>query len=221
VRAITKGNEPKSLTTYRAQNNPPSKTAFKDFPEKEALRGKLIAEQKGLCCYCMARIENDPLKMKIDHWQCQDRYQDGRLSYSNMLGACLGGSEPENKKPRRDKSKLHCDSRKENKDLKWNPANPLHVIESRISYTSDGYIKSSDPEFDLQLDDVLNLNISFLRSNRKAVLEVVAQWWKNTPDARQKLQQQIDKRTNNAGLHQPFSPVAIWFLRKKLEGPTA
>lgn len=216
MRAIIKGAEPNNLTTYRAQHNPPGKTAFRDFPDKNELRERLIAEQKGLCCYCMGRIWNDPLRMKIDHWQCQERYQNGRLSYNNLLGACLGRSVSEGDDTRKDKEKLHCDSKKGNHDLKWNPATQSHAIESKIYYLIDGTIKSTDPDFDIQLMAVLNLNIAIMRNNRKAILDTVVLWWKSTPNARQKIQQQIDWRTRDVAEYHPFSPVAVWFLRQKL-----
>lgn len=208
MRAITKEAEPSSLTLYRAQNNPPGKRAFQDYPDKSNLREQLIREQKGLCCYCMGRIENDPLTMKVDHFQCQDRYQDGRLTYSNLLGVCSGAKGMP-------KAQQHCDSRKGDLDLLWSPANSAHAIESRILYLADGEIKSADEVFNAQLNDVLGLNLKFMRNNRKAVLDSVLVWWRSTKDARQKVQEQIRRRTEREQL-EPFSPVAVWFLRQKL-----
>jgi uncharacterized protein (TIGR02646 family) len=214
VRTITKSTEPTSLTLHRARHKDDVPNNYGNYPEKAELRTSLVSEQKALCCYCTRRLSNDPLKMKIEHWQCQENYPQLQLTYRNLLGACLGG---EGKSP----DQQHCDTKKANLDLKWNPANAAHVIESRVRYLVDGTVESSDVEFDEQLNHVLGLNLSYLKSSRKAVLDTVLHWWRSTPNARQKVQQQIDHRTGNTGQYQPFSPVAVWFLRQKLGGATA
>jgi len=210
VRTITKGAEPRSLTARRAGVAVDDPRGYEDYAEKVEVRATLLVEQRALCCYCMGRIVNDPLKMKIEHWRCRDRYRNLQLDYENLLGACLGG---EGKSP----DEQHCDTKKASRDLKWNPANPAHVVESRLRYLVDGKVESTDDEFNTQLNDVLGLNLAYLKSNRKAVLDSVLKWWRSTPNARQKVQQQINHRTQ-AAEHQPFSPVAVWFLRQKLVG---
>lgn len=210
MRAITKGAEPKSLTARRAEVAADDLRGYEDYSGKEEVRVSLLSEQKSLCCYCMGRLVNDPLKMKIEHWRCRDFYRNLQLDYRNLLGACLGGKgQPP--------SEQHCDTKKANLDLKWNPANPAHVIESRLSYLVDGRVESSDAEFNAQINDVLGLNLAHLKNNRKAVLDSVLNWWRLTPNARQKIQQQIKHRTE-AAEYQPFSPVAVWFLQLKLKG---
>ncbi len=212
---ITKGNEPNSLTQHRARHTAEVPSDYANYPEKEELRASLVAEQKALCCYCTGRLNNDPLMMKIEHWRCQGTYPDLQLVYGNLLGACLGG---EGKSP----DQQHCDTRKANRDLKWNPANTAHVIETRLRYLVDGTVESTDQEFNAQLNDVVGLNLSYLKSNRKAVLDSVLQWWRGAqPVQPAKVQSQIDRRTNQLAEYQPFSPVAVWFLRQKLGGAAA
>jgi len=206
---ITKGAEPNSLTQHRAQAH----SDYDNYARKDELRAALVGEQRGLCCYCTGRIRAVSTAMKIEHWQCQATYPQQQLAYGNLLGACLGG---EGKSP----DEQHCDTRKANYDLKWNPANIAHVIESRVYFTSDGRIRSADPEFDRQLDEVLNLNIAILRNNRKSILEVIANWWKATPNARQKVQQKIEHIVR-AAEHSQFSPVTVAYLRQKLGGAAA
>jgi TIGR02646 family protein len=201
---ITKGAEPNSLTHHRAQAH----SDYDNYAQKDDLRAALVSEQKGLCCYCTGRIRAVSTAMKIEHWQCQTNYPHQQLVYGNLLGACLGG---EGKSP----AEQHCDTRKANRDLKWNPADTAHAIEARLKYLVDGTIVSSDEEFDTQLNCTLGLNFSYLKSSRKAVLDSVLRWWRSTPNARQKVQQQINYRMN-AAEYQPFSPVAIWLLRQKL-----
>jgi len=201
---ITKGAEPNSLTYHRAQEH----SDYDNYAQKDDLRAALVGEQKGLCCYCTGRVRAESTAMKIEHWQSQASYPQRQLVYANLLGACLGG---EGKSP----TNQHCDTKKANRDLKWNPADTAHAIETRLKYLVDGTILSPDDDFNTQLNDTLGLNFSYLKNSRKAVLDTVLQWWRSTPDARQKLQQQISHRVNAAEF-QPFSPVAIWFLRQKL-----
>jgi hypothetical protein len=44
-------------------------------------------------------------------------------------------------------------------------------VEAVVSFSGDGTIKSSDPVFDHEINSVLNLNLQFLKNNRKAVLD--------------------------------------------------
>lgn len=204
MRAITKTAEPQSLTQHRAQTH----SDYDNYQKKDELRTALVGEQKGLCCYCTGRIRPDREAMKIEHWQCQDTYPQHQLAYGNLLGACLGGQGQE-------KDDQHCDTRKGNSDLKWNPATAAHKIESRLRYLADGTVESTDSDFNDQLDNILGLNLRHFMNNRKAVLDAVLLWWRSTKDAREKIQSQIDKRTLGNEL-EPFSPVAVWFLRQKL-----
>lgn len=206
---ITKGAEPNSLTQHRALAH----SDYENYAQKNELRAALVGEQKGLCCYCTGRVRAEATAMKIEHWQCQASYPQQQLAYGNLLGACLGG---EGRSP----EEQHCDTRKASRDIKWNPANAAHAIDSRLRYLADGTVESTDSEFNAQLNDVLGLNLGYLKNNRKAVLDSVLQWWHSTPKARQKVQKQIDHRANAAELLQ-FSPVAVWFLRRKLRGAAA
>ena len=90
--------------------------------------------------------------MKIEHWRSRVVHQEEQLDYRNLLGACPGGEgQPHHLQ--------HCDTRKGDRDLLWNPADPERRVEDRISYSNDGTIQSDDPMFDQELNDVLNLNL--------------------------------------------------------------
>jgi uncharacterized protein (TIGR02646 family) len=206
---ITKSAEPNSLTQHRAQAH----SDYDNYAQKDELRAALVGEQRGLCCYCTGRIRAVSTAMKIEHWQCQAVYLQQQLVYGNLLGACLGGEGTP-------QAEQHCDTKKANRDLKWNPANTAHVIESRLRYLADGTVESADDEFNTQINDILGLNLSYLKNSRKAVLDAVLVWWRSKPNARARVQQQIDYRTNLTE-HQPFSPVAVWFLRQKLGSAAA
>jgi uncharacterized protein (TIGR02646 family) len=211
VRGITKGAEPASLTVHR--QTPASD--YDNYVDKNGLRHALFDEQQGLCCYCMGRIHNGPTTMKIEHWRSQRHHPAEQLSYRNLLGACPGGQgQPSHLQ--------HCDTCKGDRDLRWNPADPAHHIETRIRYEMDGTIHSGNSDFDAQLDDVLNLNIGFLKNSRKAVWIAITEWWKlekarlHGPLPRARVQAERNHRIPQAGDLAPFCQVAVWWLDQRL-----
>jgi uncharacterized protein (TIGR02646 family) len=205
MRAIAKGNEPACLTQHRATAH----SNYGNYSGKPALRVALVAEQRSICCYCLSRIVNDNQKIKIEHWQSQTSYPALQLTYANLLGACLGGK---NGKP----DQQHCDTRKGDKDLMWNPSNPAHAIETRVKYQNDGKIRSDDSAFDDQLNIVLGLNVPFLVNNRKGALASVLKWWQLKRPSPAQVQARIQKIDNGICELEAFSPVAVWFLKRKL-----
>ncbi len=52
MRTILKGREPASLTEHRATPG----ADYDGYRDKDTLRAHLVAEQRGLCCYCLSRI---------------------------------------------------------------------------------------------------------------------------------------------------------------------
>jgi uncharacterized protein (TIGR02646 family) len=211
MRAITKGAEPPSLTTHRQTPH----CDYDNYADKDALRHALVTEQRGLCCYCMGRIHNGPDKMKIEHWRCRSGHHAEQLNYRNLLGACLGGDgQPPHLQ--------HCDTRKGDRDLRWNPASPGHHIETRLRYELDGSIRSDQAEFDAQLTDVLNLNLIILKNNRKGVLDAILGWWRQEkvrlagPVPRARFERERDGRTAGNGDLEPYCQVAVWWLQQRL-----
>ena len=208
MRAITKGAEPTSLTTHRQTPH----GDYDNYPDKDALRDMLANEQRGLCCYCMGRIRSD--SMKVEHWRSQSRFPDEQLDYGNLLGACQGGEG----QPR---SRQHCDTRKGDSDLRWNPANQSHAIEERIYYGSDGRIRSHDAGFDAELEEVLNLNLPVLKTSRKRIRERVLDWWKmekrrlRGPVPRERFEKEREWRIGGAGHLEPYCQVAVWWLDQR------
>ena len=211
MRAIAKGHEPASLTAHRS-------TPFSDYGNyaaKDGLRQALVTEQRGLCCYCMGRIRSEPASMKIEHWRCHANYPDEQLAYGNLLGACLGGQGQPN-------FRQHCDTKKGNTDLRWNPAEPLHYIETRVRYESDGAVRSDDADFDGQINDVLNLNLPRLKNNRKSLLDAVLAWWRyekariRGPVPRNRFVRKRDEYVSGDGQLNPYCEVAVWWLDQRL-----
>lgn len=212
MRQISKGREPASLTRHRAAAH----ASYNNLggKGKSELRAALVCEQRGLCCYCMGRIRTDAASMKIEHWRCQTGYPAEQLTYVNLLAGCLGGEH----------GPTHlrcCDTSKGDTALKWNPADPAHRIEERVQYELDGTIRSSDPDFDAQLNTVLNLNIPVHKNARRAALDGVLDWWRreqgrlrgSTPP--ETLKRKLQHISNGPEL-QPYSPVAAAFIRRKL-----
>lgn len=212
MRAITKGTEPASLTAHRQTDH----CDYDNYVDKDALRQALVAEQRGLCCYCMGRIRSGPDTMKIEHWRCQSHHPGQQLDYGNLLGACRGGHT-------QSPDRQHCDTRKGDRDLRWNPANPAHHIETRLRYEADGSIHSDEADFDAQLAEVLNLNLHLLKNNRKGVLDAILAWWtlhaRRLPrgQERRRLEQQRDRRIEGAGELEPYCQVAVWWLKQRLD----
>ena len=211
MRTIAKGAEPRSLTTHRltAYSN------FDNYVDKKGLRQALVNEQRALCCYCMGRISSRIESMKIEHWQSQACFPNKQLNYKNLLGVCLGGQGQTH-------SHQHCDTRKRNSNLKWNPANPLNQIEARVQYEADGSIKANDAEFNKQINDVLNLNLAMLKKNRIGSLNGILDWWRHekarigNPVPRESFVRQRKRLTTGNSPLQSFCQVAVWWLDQRL-----
>lgn len=216
MRQIVKGPEPASLTAHRQSSH----CDYDNYGPKDDLRQAFVDEQRGLCCYCMGRVHNGPTTMKVEHWRCQSRYPAEQLNYRNLLGACLGGS----KQPTH---LQHCDTRKGDADLQWNPADATHHIETRVRYELDGSICADDAHFNDQLDQVLNLNLPLLKNNRRGSLDAVLEWWRRErariggPVPRARFVRKRDKYIADDGEIAAFCPVAIWWLGQRLAGMAA
>jgi uncharacterized protein (TIGR02646 family) len=213
VRQITKLPEPASLIAHRqtAHSN------FGNYQGKPELRANLVQEQGALCCYCMQRIYVDGRSMKIEHWRSQDNYPQEQLTYLNLLGGCKGGEG-------NPLAVQHCDTRKGEADLQWNPADPAHHIETRIRYGLDGTIASGDEVFNDQLNRVLNLNLTLIKNNRKGVLTGLLDWFRRErsrlkgPIPRVNIERQVEQWTRAANDLPPYGQVAVWWLQQKLAG---
>ena len=212
MRAITKGPEPASLTAHRKT---PS-CDYDNYTEKAELRQALASEQRGLCCYCMGRIHSETSSMKIEHWRCQALYPGEQLNYRNLLGVCLGGEGLPWKLQ-------HCDTRKGDREFRWNPADPAHHIETRLGYQMDGTIFSVEADFNEQLQAVLNLNLERLKNQRKGILTGILDWWKSEkarlrgPVSRARFERERARLIEGTGNLAPYCQVAVWWLEKRLQ----
>ena len=169
MRVIDKGVEPRSLVEHRATPN-------SDYANRRIMERSRICETRwsassaGCARYCMTRVEAKRESMRIEHWRSQSNHANLGLTYSNLLAACLGNHD-------QPAELQHCDTRKGDRDIRFNPAEPMHRIDQRIQFQADGTIASSDVEFHTELSDVLGLNLPLLKNRRKGVLAGLMDWW--------------------------------------------
>lgn len=205
MRAITKGGEPACLAAHREQEF----SDYANYQGKPVLRASLVSEQRGICCYCMSRIAPNGQQMKIEHWRGQTAYPELQLSYQNLLGACHGNEgEP--------LVNQHCDTRKGGRDFMVNPAAMPEEIGAGIRYLTNGEIRSDHQQLDQEIDEVLGLNVAGLKNNRKSALDVVLQWLQAIRPDDNQIEAQITKIDDGTSELNPFAPVAVWFLKRKL-----
>lgn len=203
MRTIQKGQEPASLTLHRQQPH----AVYDNYTDKVGLRTALIAEQRGICCYCQSRIRPNPDRMKIEHWQCQAEHPERQLDYDNLLGACFGGEGGK-------KESQHCDTRKGNQDLCFSVCDPAHPIEMQIRFSSGGEISSVDPDINAAINKILNLNWIRLVKNRKSALTGLLQaWGKRNVDYSRELKKWDG---SDGGELEPYSQIVVHYLLKKL-----
>jgi uncharacterized protein (TIGR02646 family) len=217
MRQIRKLQPPTSLIQFRATLRSTPGRTFDDYDDKQTLRGQLVQEQRGLCCFCLCRIRTGEPgmlpPMKIAHWHSRSLHEDEWLDYSNLLGACMGNQGKDH-----DPRIQHCDTRQGERDIKWNPANPDHRIEDKIRYLPDGTIISEDTEFSEQINEVLNLNVDFLVRSRKYVLDsfqVSLGKRGLTPREWEKMLQEWNGETNDGELNE-YCQIVVFWLRKRL-----
>jgi len=211
--AVTKRTEPQSLQHYRLQAG--AVYDGQNFtPVKQAIRVQLVAEQGFLCAYCMGRIEPDDRNMKLEHWYSRKKYPAQQLNYTNLLGCCSGNEGLPD-------THVHCDTKKRDNDLRYNPAEPSHHSRLKIHYEFNGTIKSEDALFDLQLNGILNLNYSRLKNNRKSVWSSVTKTLTGIPGkaTRAQIEALLLKwqQKNSEGKLPEYCGVAQYYLEKKLQ----
>lgn len=221
MKLIVKNEEPEEWKEFR-------QTEEVGYEAKPCLRQSLYKEQGGICAYCMQRLEDElsvtaPIKVittkggktervenKVEHIKCRDAYPELQLDYSNMVMCCFG-------KTMKDGEHKFCDKAKGNQDISFTPfdANFINTL-SYKNYT--GAIKSSNPIWNKELNDTLNLNDSLLMLNRKAVLKGLrqsldAKKWKCSEIKRQI---EIWDHKDAQGLFKPYCGMVVWYLKKKL-----
>lgn len=228
---IRKGPPPAALTTYRLQPDTsvdPPRLARYDGPGfnevKPDVRAALIAEQRGVCCYCTDRITGrtvDPVTghidegtTKIEH-RVPQRGPNGdatrTLDWTNLFGACLG----EIHKPA-GANVLHCDSAKGERPITLDPTNPAHI--AALTYRNDGTLVSGQPVHQNEIDEVLRLNGADLVKRRQRAVDAVRRELNRKYPARSyppaALQKRLDAYRNPRADHPPFVGFLCWWLER-------
>ena len=225
MRKIVKGSEPPLLRAFkeRSLKNTGSTSGRKgarsksvlptpkykdlDIPVKEQLVQSLLREQGYTCCYCMGRI--DESNMRIEHWRPQSRFPDEQLEYRNLLAACNGneggGSAHE-----------HCDVKKGNKVIAYNPADRNIDVEHKLQYSTDGRMKTvkGENKFKEDLKSVLNLNCERLvEDRRRAINGATNALKKNLTKLTSKQIGSWEHKDAKSHL-QPYSGAVLYILRR-------
>lgn len=212
MRTIKKGREPRSLERYRQTDG----ATYAGLPRevKDEIQAQIVEEQRGICCYCQSRIRPSWDGMKIEHWQsqCDNKFPERQLDYSNMLGACLGGQKHGEKSP---SETHHCDTAKGESDLCFSVCDSAHPIDHKIRFLGNGKISANDAEIDRAINAVLNLNLPRLVNNRKAVLSAFQQ--RLQKGRRVDPARELPKWDGSeAGELPEFAQVVVYWLRKRL-----
>jgi uncharacterized protein (TIGR02646 family) len=213
MKKIIKQSEPRSLVEHRAKQRANENADYDNYSDKDNLRDYLLKEQGYICCYCMSRIKSD--EMKIEHWQSQTKYSSRQLDYKNLLGACMGnqGARPQNQ---------HCDTKKGDSEITINPIEGDKNCENLIKYRPDGKIYSDDVSVNHDLNETLNLNLGFLKKNRKDALDVVVrkldEKFSNKTWAKITVQKEIDKLNakDENGFYDVYCQFIVSYLKSKL-----
>lgn len=90
MRYIRKGRAPQSFSRFARQQGRKAPPDWDDLrnPEKAELHRALLAEQRGLCCYCCDRVgEADS---HVEHLVARITSPARTFQYSNLLASCNG-----------------------------------------------------------------------------------------------------------------------------------
>jgi len=199
--------QPPLLLAYK--KTPDSSFDGMPGPVKAAVKNALLAEQGHICCYCMQRIAFT--EMKVEHWSSQAEHRSQGLDYRNMLGACMGG---EGLPPHLQ----HCDTRKGSRELSIRPTDSGRSCERLIRYYSSGVVSSENTQLDHELNEVLNLNLPTLKTNRATVLtETLKDLGRREPSwTVSVLDAEIARwRTMNSSFLRPYCHVVVSYLESK------
>jgi uncharacterized protein (TIGR02646 family) len=213
MRLIRKGPEPPLFLAYR--KTPGARYDGLPADAKSELRAALVRDQRGLCCFCMQRVEAavaPELKVKIAHWMPQQVAAARALEWTNLLGACPGNEGAPY-------DRQHCDTRQGSAALRISPCEPTHI--ASLSYTVRGEICSSREDLRDDLDAKLNLNdISLCAGRREAVTRMAgALRQKNKGAFTEAAMRSALSRYSTpdaSGNLPPFAGAVEWWLRRRL-----
>jgi uncharacterized protein (TIGR02646 family) len=216
-----KGRPPAQLTAQAA--TPGTTWDSLGSPERTPIREALVRDQAGLCAYCQHRIkaDNDPAtgrpQMKIEHWLPRADFPEHHLTWSNLLGVCLGGAH-DGPEPRGNHA-LHCDASRGNLPLFLHPVDGQGPDpREHLSYTKNGRVEPRQPDARIDADiRALNLNAVRLTRARKAVFDALWEHLKRSDFATSALRRLArDHRLTPGTQARDHSELVRYHVLKKL-----
>jgi len=214
MRHIAKGTAPPALLAYVKTNSLNQNWDSLPKEEKDEVRGALLAEQRGICCYCMQRITEQ--QMKVEHYLAQSRHREASLAWSNLLAACSGGEGGP-------VDQHTCDTKKGNASLRLDPRNAN--VARNLHYLVDGTITSDDEPEKFDLNEHLNLNVERLKENRKRVYDALKDYLrKQLGSNRSWTKHQLEKELEKVRSKRPFNNfmgAQEYWLLKFIRGRSA
>ena len=204
MRTIIKGKSPPELTRWRKQN-PHGRYGDLDSTLCRAIRCAAIAEQHCLCAYCCARIGGD--SSHNEHLVPQSRAPNRTLDFeNNIVASCY--------------AKNQCGAAHGKCLLPLTPLDP--ACETDLKFYLTGKVEGLTPDAKSTID-VLNLNKSALRYERKGMVDCLIYVGRATPE---NLQQEGDEflkifledmqQPDPDGCLPAYSPVLVNILKQML-----
>lgn len=231
MKLIQKNNEPNNLQVHRGQNGTDYESFKRDvglgnIAPPTGLRESLLDEQGYICAYCMKRIPHSHTvkgvtndRMKVEHYVPQTNprsiAQKLDITYTNMLACCMGNHGQR-------EAFETCDTRKGESEITITPLNAAHI--RTLVYGADGSIFSTNPTFENEINQILNLNEDNLKRQREEIYKLIVNRVKkefNKPNlTKQQKNAYLDNQINwwNSridGKFQPFCMVAIKYLENR------
>lgn len=199
---IKKNKEPQEWKKYR-------ETEGVKYQSQPYLRKALYDEQGGICAYCMKKLDDESsnnAQNRIEHIKPRSKYKELELDYSNMVLCCDGHNG----------NIFSCDLAKGDELISFTPLDSRFI--DTISYGSkDGVIRSSNEEWNYEINKIVRLNEGYLLDNRRAALMGFIKTIKEKNWKRSNLKNLYDmysKKVN--GKYQPYCGIILYFLKKKI-----
>ena len=217
--AIRRGEPPAELTR-NVRELLPGQRVYENLSTetRAALKNTLLKRQGYLCAYCMRRIR-DADHAKLEHRYPQSRsiaegHPEQTVDYENMLLSCMGGSDASGCS----RESLTCDSHKGDETISIDPCSQDDV--DTIRYYRTGEIHSTNPAFERDLCETLNLNCeeAFLPQDRAKVYEAMQRAIERenpkTPDAKRAFARRKLQALESARVREPFMGVMVYRLKR-------
>ncbi|HMG16213.1 MAG TPA: retron system putative HNH endonuclease [Saprospiraceae bacterium] len=155
---IDSNNEPQCLKDLRDNGS-----LYDDLKGecKQEVTNILREQQQEYCAYCEQRFKSSVF---IEHYISQSQDPNRVLVFNNLLGTCSGKYYLNDNDKHTNHHRFHCGNSRGNIPLNINPKLNDHIVS--IYYENDGSIRSTNTEYDNDLDQTLNLNFQELKDMR-------------------------------------------------------